>query len=244
MIRELEYEAAYLRAALLVGLVHEADVPGWALDAIQVTTEPAVTSLLAEIVSVPVELSAMREALYPLAKAVAPHRVGDALLMALAIDNVTTERSMADRLHILEQIRHEGRLNKDRAWVIKDFSMRALLASGGVPEAVIPGLAEVTRWLDVASGEGYFLFSFDREADASAFLATLSEHIDSHPAPSEQSGRPPRMWTLPANASRSIAVVNERALMVLIRARHPVALASRIPYTTLPLEAREVQTKP
>ena len=109
----------------------------------------------------------------------------------------------------------------------------------------MPGLAEVTRWLDVASGEGYFLFSFDREADASAFLATLSEHIDSHPAPSEQTGRPPRMWTLGANAtSRSIAVVNERALMVLIRARRPVALASRIPYTALPLEAREVQTKP
>ncbi|HYM21654.1 MAG TPA: hypothetical protein VEU08_00530 [Vicinamibacterales bacterium] len=80
MPNDLPFEAAFLRGALLVGLMHEQDAHDWAESLIH--DAPELEGALADILMTPVELSAMRETLWVLAKQVDPRKVGAALLTA------------------------------------------------------------------------------------------------------------------------------------------------------------------
>jgi hypothetical protein len=69
----VQFEAAFLRAALLVGLVHERDVPAWAMERMASSAEAG--SQLTDVLLAPSELTAMREALRPLGERIADDRV-------------------------------------------------------------------------------------------------------------------------------------------------------------------------
>jgi len=139
---DVHYEAAFLRGALLVGLIHERDVHDWAESLLH---DPEFETAMVEIVSTPVELSAMREALYPLAKAVEPRRLGMALLTAMHLEGA--KRPADTRVRMLGQIRVECRLPPDIAAAIKKFENRQMFAAASVTTVTAPTADEVTAFL-------------------------------------------------------------------------------------------------
>jgi hypothetical protein len=239
VINDIRFEAAYLRAGLLVGLVHEREVPAWAVDVI--AAFPEVDSPLAEVVLAPIELSAMREALRPIGDGVGADRVTAALLIAVAMEPATSEGSVTDRLRILGDIRREYLPPARIATAIKDLEDRQMLAAAGVPGRTRPGAGELATWLDGVREAGYFWFSFRQADEAAAFVAALSRKVvrgrlwRDQPSPSEG-----RAWVTRESAGACTVALNERAWQIVVREFAPVPLASRIPYTTLPRDATEV----
>jgi hypothetical protein len=141
---DVPFEAAFLRGALLVGLLHERDAHDWAEALIQ--AEPDLQEVLADILMTPVELSAMREALWPLAKDVDPRRVGMALLAGMARDR--TERPADARVRMLGQIRESFPMPKEIGAAIKSFENRRMFAAAGVETVKSPATEELAAFLD------------------------------------------------------------------------------------------------
>jgi len=142
--RDIPFEAAFLRGALLVGVMHERDVHDWAESLLH--TEPDLETRLSDILSTPVELSAMREALWPLAKDVDPRRVGMALLAAMHLEG--SARPPETRVRMLGQIRADFKLPQDIAAAIKKFENRQLFAAAGITTVTAPTAAELSAFLD------------------------------------------------------------------------------------------------
>lgn len=65
MLPDAHFQAAFLRAALRIGVIHEREVSAWG-EAVLGTSDDHHASL-ADVVLAPPELTAMREALRPLA---------------------------------------------------------------------------------------------------------------------------------------------------------------------------------
>ena len=240
MINDIRFEAAFLRAGLLVGMVHEREVPAWAMDVIAAV--PGAGSQLAEVALTPIEFSAMREALRPVGEGVGHDRVIAALLIAVAVESATTERTVADRLRILSHIRREYSPPAKIARAIKDFEDREMLAAAGVPGRIPPGAGELATWLDGVREAGYFSFSFRQADEVAAFVGALSRKVVRDRTRRDML-RPirARAWVTRGHPGEPHTVVlNERAWRTAAREFAPVPLASRIPYATLPSHATEV----
>jgi hypothetical protein len=229
VLDDVRFEAAFLRAGLLVGLIHERDVPDWA--ALRIGSSSALTSELAEVVGTRVELSAMREALRSIGESVEEHRVVAALLTAVA-DLAIKGGAASDQLHILGQIKREFALPASTAVRIKEFEDRTMLAKVGMQGQFAPGAEELAAWLDEVREPGFFRFYFDGADEAGAFVAALSRKV----ARDRRWGDRPRhapaqAWLLRDPAGQRIAVVlNESAFAIVLREFAPVPQVSRIPY--------------
>lgn len=219
-LRDLRYEAAYLRAALLIGLVHEREVPAWAEGAIGLV--PSLDGALATITTTRVELSAMRDALASMAVAAEP-LVVDALLATIAVE---CWGPVPDPMRVVADVRrfltcrpavHDG---------IRDFDARALLASGGVAGASRPTAADIAPWLSAVRPPVVFLVPCTDAEAASAFTAALSRAC--HGGRRAGVGAP-HAWVqvLPAETS---VVIDEPAWAVAASAFDPLPPAARIPY--------------
>ena len=240
VINDIRFEAAFLRAGVLVGLVHEREVPAWAMDAM--AASPGSSAQLAEVVLAPIELSAMREALRPIGEGVCRDRVTMALLIAVAQEPASNERSLTDRLRILGHIRREYSPPATIATAIKNFEDRAMLAAAGMSGETAPSAGELATWLDGVREAGYFSFAFRQEEEAAAFVAALSRKIVRDRTWRDQP-RPirARAWVIREFSGEPHTVIlNERAWQTAVREFAPVPLASRIPHATLPSGATEV----
>ena len=152
MTSDLPFEAAFLRGALLVGLMHEQDAHDWAESLIH--EAPDMEGVLADLLMTPVELSAMREALWVLSKQVDARKVGAAILTAAALEGDT--RAPDDRLRVLADIRANLPLPKEVAAAIKSFENRRMFAAVGVPAVTSPGSDELMAFLDRVRAPGFF----------------------------------------------------------------------------------------
>ena len=156
MIPDIRFEADFLRTALLLGMVRERDVRNWA-DAL-LTTDAEPIPLLAEIALAPPELTALREALLPLATPSQHESLGAALLAFLATDPGAIALATSDRLRVLAQLRREDILVLPLAEAIKAFEDRLMLASAGI--GFDPAIAsDLSRWLGSAHGARYYRIS-------------------------------------------------------------------------------------
>jgi len=240
VLNDVLFEAAFLRAGLLVGLVHERDVPAWAERVLAGASTPAPR--LADVLTTRVELSAMREALRPLGESVAPDRVFAALLTALAVDGIVGRRPPADELRILGQIRQECRPPADVSARIKVLQDRAMLAAAGLRGQSAPTAEELAAFLDDVRVQGFFRFHLDGVEECAAFVAALSRKIVRDRTAHDRSGHAgPRVWRLEGpSGGRSAVVLNESAVAIALREFAPVPLVSRIPYPDPGAHAREV----
>jgi hypothetical protein len=229
-MNDVPFEAAFLRAALLVGLVHEQDVPAWATVVIANSSGPIRG--VADVVGARVELSAMREALRPIGESVDQARVSAALLTAVSVDFAVGARNSADALRILGQIRQEWELPGPASAKIKEFQDRAMLAHVGMQGQSAPRLEELASWLDDVRAPGFFRFHFDDGDQMGAFVAALARKVERNRTWDDRPGRTrPQAWLLrQPDVHRAVVVLNESALMIVLREFSPVPLVSRIPY--------------
>lgn len=230
MLNDVPFEAAFLRAGLLVGLFHERDVPDWAAFVIENATDLAPR--LADVAGTRIELSAMREALRPLGESVEERRVVVALLTAVAVDGVVNGREAADLLRVLGHIRSDFRLPPVAAATIKSFEDRAMFARVGARGQVAPALGELTSGLEQIREPGFFRFYFDSADEIAAFVAALSRKLARSRTWTEPPAHvPARAWLLRDGAGhRNAVVLNESALTIVLREFAPAPVASRIPY--------------
>ena len=163
MARDLAYEAAYLRAALLLGLEREADVIEWAEQAL--AHDSARSTAFADLVLAPAELSALREALWPLARDVDASRTLGAVMAGLALAGAQGRLDAPTLLRSLTLARHEFRISGEILEGIRAFDARAMLAHNGVPGATAPTLAELVDWLDRVRRPAVFRVDLDRKDD-------------------------------------------------------------------------------
>src|SRR5262245_39900972 len=105
-------EATYYRTALLLGLIRGEAVHQWAEQVIEKDPEPPVAFF--EVVSaLPADLSALRDALWPLVANPEPAIVLEAVLRLVHEDLASGRRGYADTLTILRQMRSMLRLPPD-----------------------------------------------------------------------------------------------------------------------------------
>ncbi len=239
MIRDVQFEAAFLRAGLLVGLIHERAVSEWATDLIE--SLPALGSKLAEVLLAPCELTAMRDALRPLENGTDADRVAAALLVAADVGEAAISRSVTDRLRILSHIRREYRLTAEISAGIKDFEDRSMLAAAGVAGALAPTANELATWLKGVRGAGYFVLTFNQSDEEAAFVGALSRKMvrDRTLAAVRRDGAV--AWVSEGTAGQASSVIlNERAWQMAVSQFSPLPLYSQIPYSMLPVGARAV----
>ena len=128
-------EATYYRTALLLGLIRGEAVHQWAEQVIE--QDPAPPTAFFEVVSAqPADLSAVRDALWPLVAEPGPSVVLEAVLRLLHEDLTSGRRGYPDTLTILRQMRSMLRLPSD------------LYAS--LNAALVASVTESTRGLTIA----------------------------------------------------------------------------------------------
>jgi len=145
MSTDVRFEADFLRAALLVGLVRETDVHAWAESLLGAGEDEG--GRLTDVLLAPAELTAIREALRPISEPGTPRQVGMALLAFLAGDPSAAALSVADQLRVLSLLRREGMVSPQLAAAIKLFEDRYMLASAGVAGEQAPTPEEMRAWL-------------------------------------------------------------------------------------------------
>lgn len=240
MIPNVPFEATFLRTALLAGVVREADACAWAEALLESATNQQ--GALAEVALAPLELTAMREALRPLASEALARDAGAALLAYMALDPATARLGVSDQLRVLSVLRREAVLSDAANTVSKEFEDRHMLASAAVAGEAGPVSAEVMAWLHTARPTVYFRFAFDHHDEQAAFLAALSrvivrERRAGGAAPGESS----RAWTVEGGGpGRGALVLDERLWIAAVEAFSPLPVGSRIPYAGLPAHAVEV----
>lgn len=250
----MSFEAAVLRGGLLLGLVHEREVPEWAMSVLGVS--PALDAALAEACVAPVELSAMRECLYPLTRDADLAAVAGALLTMCAVDPGNAGRTVADRVQQLQWLRVEFRLTGDLASGIQHFTARMFATSEDA--AANPGAGpataeELSHWLDGVRQRGSFRVDFATDEEAASFMRALSQAIARAERDGVQPSRGPDVrplaWlsrdsddnadadtdaSVHANANASPGagahiLLNEAAWLIAMRALPPLPVGSRIP---------------
>lgn len=233
MLNDVPFEAAFLRAAVLVGLVHERDVPDWAATLLRVRSP--WTARLADVAAERVELSAIREALRTLSAPADPGRVASAILTAASLAQRLHPRNAVDLVTMLGQIRQEFRrhLPEAAASRIKAFENRLMFAHADVPGQTIPEVGEVAAALDELQAPGHFRYFFGDVEERAAFVAALSRKIarDRGTREREQTRPIAHAWLMRDPAGDADAVVLDLAAMsIAAHAFAPVPPASRIPY--------------
>jgi hypothetical protein len=237
MIPDVRFEADFLRAALLAGLVHERDARVWADALLHVV--PDELGRLAEVTLAPLELTAMREALRPLAGEPRARETGAALLAFMALDPDTACLGVADRLRVLSVLRRDGALSDSATRETKAFEDRLMLAAVHVAGESAPSHEELTMWLHGARPQAYFRVVFDRDDEQAAFLAALSRVVVRDrrfraTAPVERA----RAWTVREHGDRrGSLLLNEPLWKMASQEFSPLPFGSRIPYITLPANA-------
>ncbi|MFN8571181.1 MAG: hypothetical protein U0132_03935 [Gemmatimonadaceae bacterium] len=222
MPHDVAYEAQFLRAALLVGFVHERDVPRWA-EALIHDGSPH-TPALTDVLLARVELTAMREALRPLADEAGEAKGVMALLVALAVDARTSERSSRDYLRMLGLMRREYALPAEVAEGIKSMEDRTMLADAGVAGEFGTTLEELRSWFRQHTDDAFFHVITSRSTEAAAFVAALARRS----TPPDELGDGPRCWC--ARQDPRVVKLNEPAWRLAMHHFSPLPLASRIPH--------------
>jgi hypothetical protein len=229
-LRDIPFEAAYLRAALLVGLHHERDVPVWAVECI--SRAPQLAAPLSEVLVARTERSAMREALRELADAAPPNRVEPALIATIALNPPESARSLHDRIRILSHIRREFTLPITIAIAIKALDERRMLADAGLRGTMAPDADEFARWIHIVRRPVHFRFGFENEEEAAAFIAALSRLVTRDRLWDSLPTRPTaRAWLLREPVARGCCVLlNETAWRTAATEFAPLPVSSNIPY--------------
>ncbi len=230
-------EAAYLRAALLVGLVHEGDVSAWAqrrLAQLDASTRSAIQ--LTDLLLSEEALSPMREALRPLEGVVDHPRLSATLLAGISADGALVTRSVADRLRVLGLLRREFVLAPDLTASIDGFIERAMLADATVGVSRAPDSAELQSWLRAVTPPSFFRFEFDSGDEGAAFVAAVSRKLvrdRTLRTPETASGA---AWVA-AEAGRLVVMLSEASWRLTVREFAPLPIVSRIPALSLPVHA-------
>ena len=227
---DLQFEAAYLRAGLLVGLVHERDVSVWAEDRLGLEANPS--GVLGEILTAPLELTAMREALRPLAELVEPERVSASLLTTLTVRHRNGDWSIREVLQCLRQLRREIPLDAPVADAIKTFEDRLMLADAAVDGASTPSATELGGWLAQVSSPGYYRFAFADSDEMAAFVAAISRKVvrDRTLGGASEPGES-RAWILNSETGQDhVAILGDFAWQRVCREFSPIPFAGTIPY--------------
>lgn len=235
MIPDIRFEADFLRTALLLGMVRERDVRNWA-DAL-LTTDAEPIPLLADIALAPPELTALREALLPLATPSQHESLGAALLAFLATDPGAIALATSDRLRVLAQLRREDILVLPLAEAIKAFEDRLMLASAGIGfDPAIP--SDLSRWLGSVHGARYYRISLGHADERAALLGALSRRVVRDRRAMTSPLGASQAWLVEATSGHSPALVVNAALwQIAVAEFSPLPLASRIPYATIPANA-------
>jgi hypothetical protein len=239
---EVSFEAAFLRASLLVGLVHEREIASWAVGLMEHSSDHR--SRLADVALARPELSSMREALRPIAEGTDAGTVTASLLMAVALEPAYDCRPASRRLTVLGHIRKDFLLPPELAVPIKAFEDRAMLARVGVAGVSEPEDEEIAGWLDTVRDAAHFQFTFNDIEEAAAFAAAVSRKVirnrtwhssGRHQTPAAQA------WLVRRLRGPAFGVVlNERAWLTVVNECSPVPLGARIPRTATPSGAVEI----
>ena len=150
-VRDVRFEADFLRAALLVGLVREPDVQSWAEELLMAVADEG--GQLTEVLLAPAELTAIREALRPLSEPETPREVGSALLSFMLNDPAAATLSVANQLRVLSLLRREAMVSEAAADAIKLFEDRFMLASVNMRGEKAPTPEEMRAWLIAATAD-------------------------------------------------------------------------------------------
>ncbi len=138
-------EATYLRAALLLGLVSCEQVVTWAM--LTVEEEAAPSAEMIDLSLTPPELTALREALRPLAALVENPETCVRLLDAAAEDYLEGRRALADTLTVLQQLARNVPIPDAWAHAIKELIDDHMLTQAGVPGQRGEIAPRLERWL-------------------------------------------------------------------------------------------------
>lgn len=234
MVRDLAFEAGVLRGGLLLGLVHEREVPEWAMSVLGIA--PVFDARLADVCVSPIELSTMRECLYPLSREADVTRVAAALLTLCGTAPSNAALSVPDRLQQLQLLRHEFRLPDDVRAGIQSLAQRVLAATDGAAHSM-PSADELAAWLDTVRQPGYFRIYFTTEEEAAAFIAALSHKVaGDRGARDDSSARAPEGWLHHDSGAALHVLLDEPAWLAASRECGPLPAASRIPVDR-PLDA-------
>ena len=235
MIPDVRFEADFLRAALLLGVVRETDVRDWA-DAL-LTTGAEPTASLAEVALARPELTTLREALLPLATPSQHESLRAALLAFLATDPGAIALATADRIRVLAQLRSEDVVGPGLGQAIKAFEDRLMLASAGI--GVDPAITrDLDQWLSLVHGPRYYRVSLSDADERAALLGALSRKVVRDRRATTPALGASQAWVAESPSGINPAVVlNAPLWQIAIAEFSPLPLASRIPYSVLPANA-------
>lgn len=237
MFPSIQFEATFLRTALLAGVVRERDVCAWAEALLH--NAAVEQGELAEVAIAPLELTAMREALRPLAQESLANSAGTALLAYMALDPATAGLGAADQLRILSVLRRENVLSDDASQSSKELEDRHMLASVAMAGETTPTSVEIATWFNAVRPPVYFRFAFDHDDEQAAFLAALSRAVvrERRGQTATQSAQS-RGWIVRhSGRPRGALALNESLWIAALQAFSPFPIGSRIPYLTLPADA-------
>jgi hypothetical protein len=234
MVPDIRFEADVLRTVLALGIVSDVDVVSWA-DAL-LATEPDPSGLLAGVALTVPELSALREALRPLAEPTDEGRLAAANLTFLARDSALATHSVSDRVRLLSHLRREIRLPAPIAEGIKLFEDRLMLATAGINTEQIPSPIEISAWFDLVSAPAYYRVSMARDDERAAFLGAISRKLVGTRSFGRVGDRPKmRGWLYRSHVSSTVSILLNAVLWQIASAEFsPLPLGSRIPYADLP----------
>lgn len=122
--------ATYLRTALLLGLIIPEQAIAWADSVIH--NDPTPPALIYTLALTAPELSAVREALRPLALVAEPSSVIAAALGLAARDLASGRRNVDDTLRVLSQLRRFVKLDPHLDAEIKNLVAEHMLAIAGI----------------------------------------------------------------------------------------------------------------
>lgn len=233
----IAHEAAFLRAALLVGLVHEGDVSAWAqyrLTPLDASTRPAMQ--LTDLLLSEEALSPMREALRPLAASADRAQLTATLLAGISVDDALVSRSVADRLRVLGLLRREFVLPPDLVAAINSFIERAMLADAKVGDSPAPDTAQLQRWLRDVAPPAFFRFEFDASDEGAAFVAAVSRKLARDRTMRSGETGSGAVWVA-QEGGRLIVFLTEASWRLTVREFAPLPIVSRIPALSLPANA-------
>ncbi len=235
MIPDIRFEADFLRASLLLGLVREHEVMAWANALLANATESV--ALLADVALARPELTTVREALRPLAEPSEPSTSGAALLAFLTADPTAAALVLPDRIRVLTQLRREGILAEPIASALKSFEDRWMLASAGVG-ADQPLAADVDRWLAAVRQTAYYRISLERGDERAALLGALSRKVVRNRRAPMPHGSGSCAWIVKSpSVSGPALMLNEALWQIAVAEFSPLPLGSRIPYARVPAQA-------
>lgn len=222
MVPDVRFEAEFLRAALLLGLIPEADVVAWA-DAL-IATDVDTSPLVLDLSLTRPELSALRDALWHLSEPNDLAATGAAVVTFMAADDVVARFTPAAFVGMLALMRTDKLLTTAQAEHAQLLGTRLMFVNGGVAGHSMPARDELRAWLgSVREPAAYFRVTTSGRDESAALIGALSRRP-------EVAGR---AWAV----SPTTLVLDEPLWQVLRGAFSPIPTASRIPYPSVPIDA-------